>query len=84
MYNQFFTIKPRISEKKRRKQSCTPNNLTIDIHSTDFESKNEIKGATKFQAANANHNLYDHNPSQLSDGMETEEGVGKGIKKWWT
>jgi len=25
MYNQFFTIKPRISEKKRRKQSCTPN-----------------------------------------------------------
>jgi len=24
MYNQFFTIKPRISEK-RRKQSCTPN-----------------------------------------------------------
>ena len=23
MYNQFFTIKPRISEKKRRKQSCT-------------------------------------------------------------
>jgi len=25
MYNQFFTIKPRISEKKRRKQTCTPN-----------------------------------------------------------
>jgi len=25
MYNQFFTIKPRISKKKRRKQSCTPN-----------------------------------------------------------
>jgi len=25
MYNQFFTIKPRISGKKRRKQSCTPN-----------------------------------------------------------
>jgi len=24
MYNQFFTIKPRISEKKRRKQNCTP------------------------------------------------------------
>jgi len=25
MHNQFFTIKPRISEKERRKQSCTPN-----------------------------------------------------------
>ena len=25
MYNQFFTIKPRISKKKRRKQSCTLN-----------------------------------------------------------
>jgi len=28
MYNQFFTIKPRISEK-RRKQSCTSNNINI-------------------------------------------------------
>jgi len=28
-YNQFFTIKPRISEK-RRKQSCTPN-IMIDF-----------------------------------------------------
>jgi len=27
MYNQFFTIKPRISEKKRRKQSYTRNNI---------------------------------------------------------
>ena len=26
-------------------------------HSIDFESKNEIKGATKFQAANTNHTL---------------------------
>ena len=31
-YNQFFTIKPRISEKKRRKQSCTPNIVQQNIH----------------------------------------------------
>jgi len=30
MYNQFFT-KPRISEKKRRKQSCTPNIFLLNI-----------------------------------------------------
>jgi len=29
MYNQFFTIKPRISEKEWRRQSCTPNILYI-------------------------------------------------------
>jgi len=29
MYNQFFTIKSRISEKKRRKQSCTPNKTAL-------------------------------------------------------
>ena len=40
-----------------------------------------MKGATKFQAANTNHNpCNDHNPSQLSDRMETEHGVRKGIK----
>jgi len=32
MYNQFFTIKPRISEKKRRKQSCTPNTIDNSVN----------------------------------------------------
>ena len=38
MYNQFFTIKPWISEKKRRNQSCTSNtwrhNMTARIIGT--------------------------------------------------
>ena len=33
------------------------NPALILRHSTDFERKNGMKGATKFQAANTNHNL---------------------------
>jgi len=41
MYDQFFTIKPRISEKKRRKQSCTPNIYTLTL---------TVKGARKIKS----------------------------------
>jgi len=38
MYNQFFTIKPRISEKKRWKQSCTPNKKSKEIKENYIEN----------------------------------------------
>ena len=39
MYNQFFTIKPRISEKKWRKQSCTPNNYGHVVICVDVKAR---------------------------------------------
>jgi len=38
-----------------------------------------MKGATKFQVANTNHNVMTIT-RQLSNGMGTEQRVGKGIK----
>jgi len=43
-----------------------------------------MKGVTKFQAANTNLLIItcnDHNPSQLSDGMRTEQGGNKNDER---